>query len=42
MDLANEKLKIEKILGYYRIKEAIANAVKAGYQLKESDPKYEI
>ena len=40
LDLAHERLKIEKIIGYYKIMEAIANANKAGYALKENDPKY--
>lgn len=40
LDLAHERLKIEKIIGYYKIMEAIANANRAGYALKENDPKY--
>lgn len=37
---AEEKLKIQKIIGYYQIKEAIAKAKNAGYVPTSSDPSY--
>ena len=41
-NLAREKFKIEQISGYYKIQEAITNAKKAGYELKEDDPLYNL
>ena len=41
-NLAKEKFKIEQISGYYKIQEAISNAKKAGYELKDDDPLYNL
>ena len=41
-NLAKEKYKIEQISGYYKIQEAISNAKKAGYELKNDDPLYNL
>ena len=38
--LLKEKLKIEKIIGFYEIKEVIKHAKRAGYNIKTSNPKY--
>ena len=41
-NLAKEKFKIEQISGYYKIQEAISNAKKAGYELKDDDSLYNL
>ena len=39
--LLKEKLKIEKIIGFYKIKEVMEHAKRAGYNIKNSDPEYQ-
>ena len=40
--LIQQRIKIDQILGFYQVQEAIAKAKNAGYKSKASDPVYNI